>query len=157
MAFANKSGYMVCNTGNKSESAVGYATLYGDMCGALSVLGDIYKTEVYLLADYINRNGVVIPEKIINKEPSAELSENQKDSDVLPDYETLDKILKCYIEKRMSPLGIARQHDISYAAVKDVIEKLHKSEYKRRQSPMSIRVSRYSLSAQKLPIQQSFY
>ena len=98
MAISNKFGYLLCTTGNKSEMAVGYATLYGDMNGALAVIADVYKTQVYELANYINREGEIIPQNIIAKAPSAELSPNQKDEDSLPPYELLDKILELYLE-----------------------------------------------------------
>ena len=106
MALSNKFGHILLNTSNKSEAAVGYGTLYGDMNGGLSVLGDVYKTQVYQLARYINRHKEVIPENIITKPPSAELRPGQKDSDSLPDYEILDKILYEYIENRQGPKEI---------------------------------------------------
>src|SRR5690606_36645098 len=98
MAIANKFGYILLNTSNKSELAAGYGTLYGDMAGGLGVLGDLYKMQVYALARYINRNGTIIPQSIIDKVPSAELRPNQKDSDSLPDYDLLDRVLFEYIE-----------------------------------------------------------
>src|SRR5690606_17217694 len=98
MALANKFGYILLNTSNKSELATGYGTLYGDMAGGLGVLGDLYKMQVYALARYINRNGTIIPQSIIDKVPSAELRPNQKDSDSLPDYDLLDRVLFEYIE-----------------------------------------------------------
>src|SRR5205085_4497640 len=98
MAESNKFGSILLNTSNKSEVAVGYGTLYGDMCGGLAVLGDVYKTQIYQLAQYINRNGTIIPANIITKPPSAELRPNQKDSDSLPDYAILDKVLMLYVE-----------------------------------------------------------
>jgi NAD+ synthase (glutamine-hydrolysing) len=100
MAIANKFGYILLNTSNKSELATGYGTLYGDMAGGLGVLGDCYKLQVYALANYINRNKEIIPQHIITKPPSAELRPGQKDSDSLPDYSVLDKILYQYIELR---------------------------------------------------------
>ena len=103
MAIANKFGYILLNTSNKSELATGYGTLYGDMAGGLGVLGDCYKMQVYALAKYINRDKEIIPENIINKAPSAELRPGQKDSDSLPDYAILDKILYQYIERRQGP------------------------------------------------------
>ncbi len=106
MSYSNKFGHILLNTSNKSEMAVGYGTLYGDMCGGLSVLGDLYKTEVYELASYINRTSEVIPANTITKPPSAELRPEQKDSDSLPDYEELDKILFEYIENRKGPQEI---------------------------------------------------
>ena len=109
MAMANKFGYILLNTSNKSELSTGYGTLYGDMAGGLGVLGDCYKLQVYALAKYINRTSEIIPENIINKSPSAELRPNQKDSDSLPDYAVLDQILYQYIEKRLGPDEIKAQ------------------------------------------------
>ena len=106
MALANKFGYVLLNTSNKSELATGYGTLYGDMAGGLGVLGDCYKLQVYELAKYINRSKEIIPQSIITKAPSAELRPDQKDSDSLPAYEILDQILFQYIEKRASPSAI---------------------------------------------------
>src|SRR5690606_19665239 len=102
MAFSNKLGCILLNTSNKSEAAVGYGTLYGDMAGALSVIGDVYKTQVYKLAGYLNRDRIVIPEHTIVKPPSAELRPGQKDSDSLPEYELLDSVLFQYIENEKS-------------------------------------------------------
>jgi NAD+ synthase (glutamine-hydrolysing) len=109
MAIANKFGYVLLNTSNKSELATGYGTLYGDMAGGLGVLGDCYKLQVYELARYINQSREIIPHNIISKPPSAELRPNQKDSDSLPDYGVLDKLLYQYIEKRQSPDNIKSQ------------------------------------------------
>ncbi len=109
MAVSNKFGHILLNTSNKSEAAVGYGTLYGDMTGGLSVLGDVYKSEVYRLAHFINRNKEIIPENTISKPPSAELKKNQKDTDSLPDYEILDRILLLYIEKQTSPDEITKK------------------------------------------------
>jgi NAD+ synthase (glutamine-hydrolysing) len=103
MAISNKHGNILLNTTNKSEMSVGYGTLYGDLAGGLSVLADIYKTEIYELAEYINKDEMVIPESTMTKPPSAELRPNQKDSDSLPEYSVLDPILYCYIEKRLGP------------------------------------------------------
>src|ERR1700761_6192796 len=102
MALSNKFGPMVLTTGNKSEMSVGYATLYGDMCGGYNVLKDVYKTEVFALSRWRNQQGRVIPERIIDKPPSAELRENQKDADSLPPYDILDGILECLVENEMS-------------------------------------------------------
>lgn len=140
MALSNKHGYILLNTSNKSEAAVGYGTLYGDMCGGLSVIGDVYKVDVYRLAEYCNRNGEIIPQHIITKPPSAELRPNQKDSDSLPDYEILDEILFQYIEKRQGPNElIAMGYD--EALVKRILMLVNRSEYKRYQTPPMIRVS----------------
>jgi NAD+ synthase (glutamine-hydrolysing) len=140
MAIANKFGYILLNTSNKSELSTGYGTLYGDMAGGLGVLGDCYKIQVYALARYINRNREIIPENIITKAPSAELRPNQKDSDSLPDYEVLDKILFQYIEKRLGPAEIKAQ-GFDAATVDRAIKLVNMNEYKRNQFCPIIRVS----------------
>jgi NAD+ synthase (glutamine-hydrolysing) len=141
MAFSNKFGNILLNTSNKSEAAVGYTTLYGDMNGALSVIGDLYKTEVYQLAKYINSHvAPIIPENIINKEPSAELRPNQKDSDSLPEYEVLDSILFNYIERRLTANDIINMGYDS-ETVSNVLKLVNSSEYKRFQAPPILRVS----------------
>ena len=140
MAMSNKFGYILLNTSNKSELAVGYGTLYGDMCGGLSVIGDLYKTEVYQLAEYINRNGEIIPKNTIIKAPSAELRPDQKDSDSLPDYNTLDAILALYIEMRKSPKEIIAL-GFDEALVKRVLNMVNSNEWKRIQAPPVLRVS----------------
>ncbi len=140
MALSNKFGYILLNTSNKSEAAVGYGTLYGDMNGGLSVLGDVYKTEVYELARYINRNGEVIPENILLKAPSAELRPGQKDQDSLPDYGILDQILFQYIELRKGPSEIMAM-GFEEALVKKVLRLVNINEYKRYQTPPILRVS----------------
>lgn len=140
MAMSNKFGYILLNTSNKSECAVGYGTLYGDMCGAIGVIGDVYKTQVYELAHYINKDGIVIPENSIIKPPSAELRPGQKDSDSLPDYDTLDKILFQYIElKKSSAAIIAQGYD--EVLVKRIIKLVNTAEFKRYQTPPILRVS----------------
>lgn len=140
MAFSNKFGYILLNTTNKSEAAVGYGTLYGDMCGGLAVLGDVYKTQVYELANYINRNGELIPQNIITKAPSAELRHNQKDSDSLPEYDVLDKILYQYIEKRQGPKELVAM-GFEKPLVDRVLKMVNGSEWKRFQTPPILRVS----------------
>lgn len=140
MAMCNKYGYILLNTSNKSELAVGYGTLYGDMCGGLSVIGDLYKTEVYALARHINSTQEIIPENIITKPPSAELRPDQKDSDTLPDYELLDKILFLYIEERKSPQEII-QAGFDVNIVTRVLRMVNMNEWKRLQSPPVLRVS----------------
>lgn len=140
MSIANKFGYILLNTSNKSELATGYGTLYGDMAGGLSVLGDVYKTQVYALANYINRNEEIIPSNIIHKAPSAELRPNQKDSDSLPEYPLLDKVLYQYIEKRQGPKEIIAL-GIDEALVKRVLKLVNTNEYKRNQFCPIIRVS----------------
>ena len=140
MAIANKFGYILLNTSNKSELATGYGTLYGDMAGGLSVLGDVYKMQVYALARYINKNEAVIPENIIHKEPSAELRPNQKDSDSLPEYEKLDRILYNYIELRQGPKEIIAK-GFDEKLVNRVLKLVNTNEYKRNQFCPIIRVS----------------
>jgi NAD+ synthase (glutamine-hydrolysing) len=140
MAISNKFGHLLLNTTNKSEAAVGYGTLYGDMNGAIGVLGDVYKTDVYNLASYINRNQEVIPPSIISKPPSAELRPNQKDTDSLPPYEVLDRILFAYIEQNFSEGDIVGM-GFDSALVHRVIRMVSTSEYKRFQAPPILRVS----------------
>ena len=140
MAIANKFGYILLNTSNKSELATGYGTLYGDMAGGLSVLGDVYKMQVYALGKYLNRNREVIPDNILTKAPSAELRPDQKDSDSLPDYSLLDKVLYQYIEKRQGPKGIIAM-GIDEALVNRVLKMVNTNEYKRNQFCPIIRVS----------------
>ena len=140
MAMANKFGYVLLNTSNKSELATGYGTLYGDMAGGLGVLGDCYKMQVYALAKYINRTKEIIPNNIINKAPSAELRPNQKDSDSLPDYSILDKILYQYIERRQGPAEIKAQ-GFDAALVDRTLKMVNNNEYKRNQFCPIIRIS----------------
>ncbi len=140
MAISNKFGNILLNTTNKSEMAVGYGTLYGDLCGGLSVIGDVYKMDVFKLARYMNKDGEVIPENSIIKPPSAELRPNQKDSDSLPDYEILDQILHCYIEGRMSPEEIIEQ-GFDEKVVKRTLRLVNINEFKRHQTAPVLRVS----------------
>ncbi len=140
MAYSNKMGHVLLNTSNKSEAAVGYGTLYGDMAGGLSVIGDLYKGEVYGLSAYINRQEEIIPLQSITKPPSAELRPNQKDTDSLPDYEILDSILSQYIEHHLGPREII---DLGFdaALVRRVLRLVNMNEFKRFQSPPVLRVS----------------
>lgn len=140
MAISNKMGYILLNTSNKSEAAVGYGTLYGDMCGGISVLGDVYKTEVYELAALINTKKTIIPENTITKPPSAELRPGQKDSDSLPEYGILDRILYHYIEERMGPNELIAA-GFDEATVRKVLNLVNFNEYKRYQTPPILRVS----------------
>lgn len=140
MALSNKFGYILLNTSNKSENAVGYGTLYGDMCGGLSVIGDVYKTQVYALARYLNREKERIPGAILTKAPSAELRPNQKDSDSLPDYSLLDQVLFQYIELRKTTTQIVRQ-GFEAEIVERIIRMVNLNEYKRYQVPPILRVS----------------
>jgi NAD+ synthase (glutamine-hydrolysing) len=152
MAVANKFGYILLNTSNKSELATGYGTLYGDMAGGLSVLGDMYKMQVYALAHYINRNGEIIPEHILTKAPSAELRPNQKDSDSLPDYDILDRVLYNYIELRQGPKEIIAQ-GYDAALVNRILRLVNMNEYKRNQFCPIIRVSSKAFGVgRRLPI-----
>jgi len=140
MALANKHGYILLNTSNKSEAAVGYGTLYGDMNGGLSVLGDVYKTDVFKLANFINREKEIIPENTISKPPSAELRPDQKDTDSLPEYDILDKILFEYIEKRQGPKELIEM-GFEKALVARILRLVNTNEYKRYQTPPMLRVS----------------
>jgi NAD+ synthase (glutamine-hydrolysing) len=140
MAMSNKFGYILLNTSNKSECAVGYGTLYGDMAGAIAVLGDVYKTQVYKLSNYINRDKEIIPANSITKPPSAELRPGQKDSDSLPDYAILDAILFQYIELKKSSAAIIDQ-GFDEALVKKVLCMVNTAEFKRNQAPPILRVS----------------
>ncbi len=156
MALSNKFGHMLLNTSNKSEAAVGYGTLYGDMCGGLSVLGDVYKTDVYGLAQLINNDEEIIPVSTIEKPPSAELKPDQKDTDSLPDYDILDQILYAYFEEEQDPetiIGMGWKPDLVYKVLKMV----DSSEYKRRQSPPTLRVSlKCPGIGRELPIEASY-
>jgi NAD+ synthase (glutamine-hydrolysing) len=152
MALSNKFGNTVLNTSNKSEAAVGYGTLYGDMNGGLSVLGDVYKTDVYSLAAYINRDKEIIPHNTITKPPSAELKPDQKDSDSLPEYNILDPILFSYIEMKRSADEISA---MGYDAeiVRKVIRMVNHNEYKRYQTPPVLRISTKAFgSGRKMPL-----
>jgi NAD+ synthase (glutamine-hydrolysing) len=152
MALSNKFGHILLNTTNKSEMAVGYGTLYGDLCGGLSVLGDVYKTDVYKLANYINRNGIVIPLNSIHKPPSAELRPNQKDSDSLPDYDILDKILFQYVERRQGPKELIAM-GFDEALVRRTLRMVNINEFKRYQTAPVLRVSGKSFGmGRRMPI-----
>jgi NAD+ synthase (glutamine-hydrolysing) len=144
MGISNKTGALVLTTGNKSEMACGYCTLYGDMVGALAVIGDVYKTEVYALARWLNREREVIPEDTITKPPSAELRPGQKDTDSLPAYEVLDPILRAYIEEYRSADDIAEAEGVELELVRKVIRLVELSEYKRQQAAPVLKVSRKS-------------
>jgi len=156
MAFSNNDNYLLLTTSNKSEMAVGYCTLYGDMCGGLAVLADIYKSDVYRIANYINRNEEIIPQVIIDKAPSAELSPNQKDQDLLPPYELLDKILKLYLEENKEFNQISE-----VIGDKKIVEKILRlvdiSEFKRYQAAPALKVSRKAFGyGRRFPIVQKW-
>jgi NAD+ synthase (glutamine-hydrolysing) len=146
MAFSNKFGQILLNTSNKSEAAVGYGTLYGDMAGGLSVIGDVYKTDVYKLADYINSNSEIIPQNIISKPPSAELRPGQLDTDSLPEYEVLDEILYQYIELQKPAAGIISS-GFDKKVVSEVLKMINSNEYKRYQAPPVLRISSKAFGA----------
>lgn len=140
MAMSNKFGYILLNTSNKSECAVGYGTLYGDMCGAIGVIGDVYKMQVFQLARYMNKDGEIIPENTIVKPPSAELRPDQKDSDSLPEYEVLDKVLFEHIELQKGSKAIIAQ-GFDEALVNRILKMVTQAEFKRYQTPPILRVS----------------
>jgi NAD+ synthase (glutamine-hydrolysing) len=146
MAYSNKFGYILLNTSNKSEAAVGYGTLYGDMAGGLSVIGDVYKTDVYRLAAFINREKEIIPGSIITKAPSAELRPDQFDTDSLPPYEILDEILHLYIEMQ-KPASMIISSGFDAATVNKVIRMINSNEYKRYQAPPILRISSKAFGA----------
>jgi len=153
MAISNKTGALVLTTGNKSEMACGYCTLYGDMVGALAVIADLYKTEVYALSRWINRDGEVIPEATLTKPPSAELRPGQKDTDSLPEYEVLDPILREYIEEYRGAEEIALAQKVDAELVRSVIKLVERSEYKRQQAAPVLKVSKKSFgTGRRFPI-----
>jgi NAD+ synthase (glutamine-hydrolysing) len=141
MAISNKFGALVLTTGNKSEMAVGYCTLYGDMVGALAVIGDVYKTRVYQLAHHANRTREVIPLNTITKPPSAELRPGQQDTDSLPPYEVLDPILMAYVERFLSAEQIAKEQNVDLALVRSVLKLVEQSEYKRQQAAPVLKIT----------------
>jgi NAD+ synthase (glutamine-hydrolysing) len=141
MALSNKFNALVLTTGNKSEMSVGYCTLYGDMVGALAVIGDVVKTEVYQLCRYLNREHPVIPLAILEKPPSAELRPGQKDTDSLPPYEVLDPILQAYVERYETPEQIAAEYHFDLATVSQVVKLVERSEYKRQQAAPVLKVT----------------
>lgn len=157
MAFSNKFGYLLLNTGNKSEMAMGYMTLYGDMCGALSVLGDVSKDRIFELCRLINRKEPLIPPRILSKPPSAELAFEQKDTDSLPPYPIVDIVLAQYVENHRSPQEIAEEQSIPLSLVTALVRRIHLNEYKRRQAPPVLRVTKKALTAgRRFPIAQYY-
>jgi NAD+ synthetase len=141
MALSNKFSSLVLTTGNKSEMAVGYCTLYGDMVGALAVIGDLVKTRVYAVCRWLNRDRELIPAAILEKPPSAELRPDQKDTDSLPPYEVLDPIVEAYIERYETPESIARTHGFPLELVQQVVHLIERSEYKRQQAAPVLKVT----------------
>ena len=153
MALSNKFGALVLTTGNKSEMSVGYSTLYGDMVGALAVIGDVMKTRVYALSHYANREREIIPQATITKAPSAELRPEQKDTDSLPPYEVLDPILEAYVERYCSAEQIAREQGVELDLVRQVLKLVERSEYKRQQAAPVLKVTRKSFgNGRRFPI-----
>jgi len=159
MALSNKFGAMVLTTGNKSEIAVGYCTLYGDMCGGLAVISDVPKTLVYELSRVANRrHDGAIPESVFQKPPSAELRPDQKDSDSLPPYDVLDGILRLYVEEMASPAEIAEKLGIAERLVKDVARMVDRNEYKRQQAAPGLRVTSKAFGmGRRFPIAQRYF
>lgn len=157
MALSNKFGSLVLSTGNKSELAAGYCTLYGDMAGGLAVIADVPKTMVYQLARYANRAGERIPQACLDKAPSAELRLNQRDQDSLPPYETLDMILKAYIEDNLSSTDILEKYQFDADLVHDTIRKVNSAEYKRQQAAPALKVTAKAFGmGRRFPIAQKF-
>ncbi len=159
MAMSNKWGALVLTTGNKSELAVGYCTLYGDMCGGLAVISDVPKTMVYALSRVANkRHPNAIPENVFVKPPSAELRPNQKDTDSLPEYDVLDQILRCYIESNESPHQIADSLQLPVTLVRDIVNKVDRNEYKRQQAAPGLKVTTKAFGiGRRFPIAQRFF
>jgi NAD+ synthase (glutamine-hydrolysing) len=158
MALSNKTGALVLTTGNKSELAVGYCTLYGDMCGGLAVISDVPKTLVYELSRVANRrHNNAIPEDVFTKPPSAELRADQKDTDSLPEYDVLDRILKGYVEETQSPQQIAAEMNVPLDLVRDIINKVDRNEYKRQQAAPGLKVTTKAFGmGRRFPIAQRF-
>ncbi|MCX6622240.1 MAG: NAD+ synthase, partial [Acidobacteria bacterium] len=158
MAISNQTGGIVLTTGNKSELAVGYCTLYGDMCGGLAVISDVPKTLVYRLSRVANRRHPgAIPESVFEKPPSAELRADQKDSDSLPGYDVLDTILGAYVENYQTPQQIAGEHGYPLELVRDVIKKVDRNEYKRQQAAPGLKVTTKAFGiGRRFPIAQRF-
>ena len=157
MALSNKFGSIVLSTGNKSEMAVGYCTLYGDMAGGLAVISDVPKRMVYALANFLNRCGERIPIETIEKPPSAELRANQADTDSLPPYEILDRILKAYVEDMQTPTEIAAETEYDIELVRTVTAMVDRSEYKRKQAPPGLKVTSKAFSVgRRFPLAQKY-
>ena len=156
MAISNKTGKIVLTTGNKSEMAVGYATLYGDMAGGFAVIKDVPKTVVFALARYRNQQSAVIPKRVITRPPSAELAPDQEDTDSLPPYEILDPILEDFIENDLSPAEIAAK-GFNRGTVDQIVRMVVRNEHKRRQAPPGVRVTRRAFGRdRRYPITSGF-
>ena len=156
MFYSNREGYLLLSTGNKSESAMGFGTLYGDLAGGYNMICDLTKTNVYKVSNYINKDGEIIPQAIIDKAPSAELHPNQKDQDRLPEYEILDDIIELYLEKNISVDEICEKYDRKI--VEDVVTKIYRMQFKRHQGCLGIRLTERSFVAgTNIPVVQNFY
>jgi NAD+ synthase (glutamine-hydrolysing) len=156
MALANKDKAVVLSTSNKSESAVGYSTLYGDMVGAYAPLKDISKTKIYNIVNYINQKNKIIPQRIITRPPSAELKENQKDQDTLPDYAILDRIIELFIDDGLNSHEIIKR-GFKPQLVKKIVKLILGSEFKRRQSPPGPKISRKAFGRERrFPITNNY-
>ena len=157
MSLSNKTGAILLTTGNKSELAVGYCTMYGDMCGGLAAISDLPKTRVYELARWMNREREVIPWNTIEKPPSAELAPDQKDQDSLPPYEVLDGILELYVEQQMSASDIIECHEFEESIVRWVQRRVDLNEWKRHQAAPGLRVTSKAFGVgRRMPIVQNF-
>ena len=157
MARSNQEGALLLSTGNKSELAVGYCTLYGDMAGGLAVIADVLKTQVYALARYLNRNGEIIPQAVLVKAPTAELKLDQRDEDDLPPYPVLDAIIEQYVERYQSPLAIAENLALDAGLVQAMVRRIDQSEFKRQQAAPGLKVSRKAFGmGRRLPIAQRY-
>lgn len=156
MFLSNRDGYLLLTTGNKSELAMGYGTLYGDMAGGLNIIADLTKTKVYRLANFLNKEKELIPQNIIDKAPSAELRENQKDQDTLPEYDILDDIIELYFEKKETLENIYKKYD--KFLVDDIVKRVYRAEFKRRQACLGIRITENAFCSNlTLPIVQKLY
>lgn len=156
MFYSNRDGYLLLSTGNKSESAMGFGTLYGDLAGGYNMICDLTKTNVYRVSNYINKEREIIPQNIIDKAPSAELHPNQKDQDRLPEYAVLDDIIEMYLEKNIPVNEICEKYDKKI--VDEVVRKIYRMQFKRYQGCLGIRLTeRAFVGGTNLPVVQSFY
>ena len=156
MFYSNRENRLLLSTGNKSESAMGFGTLYGDLAGGYNLIADMTKTEVYKVCEYLNRDCEIIPREIIDKAPSAELHEDQKDSDRLPEYDILDDIIEMYLNDKMSIDEICKKYDRKI--VEDVVKKIYRMQFKRYQGCLGVRLSENSFfGGVDLPVVQRFY
>lgn len=156
MFYSNRDGYLLLSTGNKSESAMGFGTLYGDLAGGYNMICDLTKTNVYKVSKYLNKNGEIIPQAIIAKAPSAELHPNQKDQDRLPEYDILDDIIELYLEQNVSVDEICEKYDRN--VVEDVVKKIYRMQFKRYQGCLGVRLTEKSfIAGTNLPVVQRFY